>query len=82
MLFDRPLALPKQPLLLSIGLCVIYQCSEWPLLSCERFTCNIYAKFFLLLLDNEEFEKLQCKLSGYMYRQYTLDTTPSTDGQR
>ena len=53
-----------------------------PLLSCARFTCDIYAKFFLLLLNNEEVEKLRCKLSGYMYGRYTLDTNPSTDGKQ
>ena len=42
-----------------------------PLLSCARFTCD---NFFLLLLNNEEVEKLRCKLSGYMYGRYTLDT--------
>ena len=52
------------------------------LLSCARFTCDIYANFFLLLLNNKVVEKLQCKLSGYMYGQYTLDTIPSTDSKR
>ena len=53
-----------------------------PLLSCARFTCDIYVKVFLLLLNNEKVEKLRCKLSGYMYRQYTLDTNLTTDGKR
>ena len=44
-----------------------------PLLRFARFSCDIYAKFFLLLLNNEEVEKLRCKLSGYIFRQYTLD---------
>ena len=47
-----------------------------------RFACDIYDKFFILLLNNEKVEKLRCKLSGYMYGRYTLDTNPSTDGQR
>ena len=51
-------------------------------LSCARFTCDIYARFFLLLLNNKEVQKLRSKLTGYMYVQYTLDTNPSTDGQR
>ena len=55
--------------------------SEWPSLSCARFTCDIYASFFLLSLKNEEVEKLWCKLSGYMWEQFALDTNPSTDGQ-
>ena len=66
------------------GLFNIYSRSfqKRPLLSCAQFTCDFYAKFFLLLLNNEEVEKLRCRLSGYMYRQYTLDTNPSTDGKR
>ena len=52
------------------------------LLSCARFTYDIYIKFFLLLLNNEEVEKLRCKLSGYMYGRHTLDTNPSTDDKR
>ena len=56
--------------------------SKVALLSCARFTCVIYAKFFLLLLNNEDVQKLRSKLSGYMYVRYTLDTNPSTDGQR
>jgi len=52
------------------------------LLSCARFTYDIYAKFFLLLLNNKEVQKLRSKLSGYMYVIYTLDTNPSTDVKR
>ena len=55
--------------------------SKWPLLSCARFTCDIYAKFVLLLLSNEEVQTLGCKLPGYMLGQFALDTNPSTDGQ-
>ena len=32
------------------------------LLSCARFTCDIYDKFFLLSLNNEEVQKLRSKL--------------------
>ena len=39
---------------------------EWSLLLCARFTSDIYAKFVLLLLKNEEVEKLECELSGYI----------------
>ena len=46
------------------------------------FLATFTLNFFLLLLNNEEVEKLRCKLSGYMYRQYTLNTNPSTDGKR
>ena len=45
-----------------------------PLLSCARFICDIYAKFFLLLLKIEEVEKLECKLSGFMWGQYAWDS--------
>ena len=56
--------------------------SKVALLSCARFTCDIYAKFFLLLLNNKEVQKLRSKLTGYMYVTYTLDTNPSPDGKR
>ena len=52
------------------------------LLSCARFTCDIYVEYFLLLLNNIEVQKLRSKLTGYMYVTYTLVTNPSTDGQR
>ena len=52
------------------------------LLLCARFTCDICAKFVLLLLNNEEVQKLRSKLTGYMYVRYTLDMNPSTDGKR
>ena len=48
--------------------------SEWPLLLYVQFTCNIYGKFFLLLLKVEEVEKLGCKLSGYIWGQFAWDT--------
>ena len=37
--------------------------SEWPLLSCARFTRDIYAKCFLFLLRNEEVEKFVTSLA-------------------
>ena len=47
---------------------------------------NLFATFtldfFLLLLKNEEVEKLGLKLSGYMWGKYALDTNTSTDGKR
>ena len=52
------------------------------LLSCARFTFDIHAKFFLLLLNDKEVQKLRSKLSGYMYVTYTRDTNPSTDGKQ
>ena len=52
------------------------------LLSSARFIFDIYAKFFLSLLNNEEVQKLRSRLSEYMYVRYILDTNHSTDGQR
>ena len=68
--------------LISIAVCWFTVLSKETLLSCARFTCDMYAEFFLLLLDNKQVQKLRSKLTGYMYVTYTLDTNPSTDGQR
>ena len=54
---------------------------EWPLLSCARCTCDIYAKFVLLLLKKEGVESLGCKFPGYMWGQFALDTNPSVEIQ-
>ena len=48
--------------------------SKWPLLLCTRFSCDIYANFFSLIAKNEEVESLGCKLFGYMWGQFPLDT--------
>ena len=37
----------------------------------------LYAKFYLLLVKNEEVKKLGCKLSVYMWGHLALDTNPS-----
>ena len=44
--------------------------------------CDVYARFVLLLLKNEEVGKLGCELFDYMWGLYALETNPSTDGKR
>ena len=50
---------------------------EWSLLLCARFTPKICVKFFPLLLNNWQFKKMECILSGERSRKFAWDTKPS-----